>query len=96
MRSAIVMSAKTPSNANRIAPRYCLRASCRVTHVGTETLVGEFVCYGKTPDIGRDVLLACTLYVENEPLVCSDVELVLFEECPVECVRNVTFTIKQQ
>ena len=96
MATRMMSSSKVPSrDDNRIAPRYCFRASCRVVHVGTDNVVGEFTCHGKTPDIGRDVLSVCSVYVEHEPLVCSDVELVLFEECPVECVRTVTFTIKQ-
>ena len=83
----------SPVRGDRVAPRYCFRAKCRVVHGAKSNVVGEFTCYDKTPDVGRDVFVACRLFAEGDPLLeCTEAELVIFEHCPVECVREVIFT----
>lgn len=78
---------------DRIAARYCFRAKCTVVHSITGHIVGEFVSHGKTPSCSHDVFIASRLYTEDEQLECTDVEMTLFNECPVECVREVVYTV---
>ena len=85
----------TPDN-DRVASKYCFKASCKLLHVPSGKVLGAFVSYDKTPQAAVDVSTACEISVDGFPEGCEcqapeDVSLVLLMECPVECVREVRY-----
>jgi hypothetical protein len=76
------------------AAKYCFKASCKLVNMTTKQPMGAFVTYGKSPEITRDVFIACNISLEGFPEGCvcdDDIDLTLLEECPVECVREVKY-----
>ncbi len=86
----------TPKNPkdDKVASRYCFRAKCHMIDQVTGNVYGTFTGHDKTMRVTNDVYIACQLSLESFPngLECDpEIELVLLEECPVECVREVIF-----
>jgi hypothetical protein len=83
------------SPGDKLAAKYCFRAKCKIVHTVTGRTFGEFVTYGKTPDVSHDVFIAGRLYTDGEDLECAEPELVLFRECPVECTREIVLMLHE-
>lgn len=86
---------RQPPLGDKIARAYCFKARCYVTDRSGGRILGSFVAYGKSPQVTEDVKKACAEAVALEfppDAMCdSDVELVLLDECPVECSEDVQF-----
>jgi hypothetical protein len=83
-----------PPRGERIAKAYCFRARCYVVDILMAKPRGSFVSHGKDITVAEDVHIACRVSLPSFPAGCecdTDVELVLLEECPVECERTVTY-----
>jgi hypothetical protein len=81
-------------SSEKKATKYCFKATCKLIHSQTRAPMGAFVTYGKSPDITRDVFIACNVSLDSFPKGCvcdDDIILTLLEECPVECVREVKY-----
>lgn len=74
-----------------IARKYCFKASA--TLYNQHRTFGTFVAYGKTMEVSQNVELACTIALQDPDTfpeaVWDPVEIMLFEECPVECSATV-------
>lgn len=92
-----VLCQTQPPKGDKLAPKYCFKASCKLVHPTTSHVMGAFVAYEKSPDVARDVYIACQVSLEGFPKgyeCCPDVDLVFLEECPVECIREVKFVVE--
>lgn len=81
-------------SSDKLASKYCFKASCKLIDPVARRTIGKFVAYYKTPDVAKDVLTACEVSLDGFPRGsrCDpDVDLVFLQECPVECVREVRF-----
>lgn len=77
---------------DKIATKYCFRAKSKIVHAVTGRIRGEFVAYGKTLSVSHDVFVASRMFTEGEDtLECTEPELTVFSECPVECTLEVVF-----
>ena len=78
-----------------IARKYCLRA--KATLYNEHQVFGSFVAYGKTIEIIHNVENACKICLNDADTfpgaVWDDVEVTMFEECPVECSAKVFWEI---
>lgn len=76
-----------------IARQYCLKASAQIYN--HHRVYGTFVAYGKTLDIVKNVENACSLCLQNNDefpdCVADEVEVILYDQCPVECSAKVEF-----
>lgn len=71
---------------DKIAKKYCFKASGSVKVVGTGKIVGSVIAYDKTADVARVVEKLCAERAALEDnLETTDVFLTLYEECPCEC-----------
>lgn len=86
---------KVPSVNDPLARRYCFRATCKLVDIGSKHkhTVGSFTGYDYRPTVARDVQLACKLHAGSLPIghECTEVELVAFEECPMELTNDIYF-----
>lgn len=76
-----------------IARQYCFKASASIYN--QHRVFGTFVAYGKTMEISKNVENACKICLQDSDLfpecVWDDVEIVVYDVCPVECSAKVQF-----
>lgn len=80
---------------DKVANKYCFRATAHLTSGTTDKHMATFTGYDKTPDVGNAVQKACQdlakqKYDQDKNCWCTAAEMVLHEECPVECTGDVT------
>lgn len=77
----------THVNSNPIARKYCIKATAAVYN--QYRVYGHFVGYGKTMEVGKNIENACKMCVQDTDsfpeCVWDDIEITIFEDCPVEC-----------
>ena len=80
-------------NKDPIATKYCIRAVCHMLDASNKRIWGTFTGYDKTPDIAMAVEVACTVHAASKGpgVECTEPEMLLHIECPVECGGDVTF-----
>lgn len=80
-------------NNDRIAAKYCFRAVSHLRSIKSRRIIGTFTGFDKTPDIAISVQKACEAHIASklgDPCECMEAQLLLHEECPVEC-GDITF-----
>lgn len=79
------------AHVNTIARKYCIKASATVYN--HQRTFGTFVTYGKTMDVTKNIENACKMCLQDNDsfpeCVWDDIELVIMDECPVECSATV-------
>ena len=76
-----------------IARKYCFKASMKI-NTRANVQIGTFYAYGIKPTIAKHVERSAAKFIldySSEALECSEVELVLHDECPVELSSVVYF-----
>lgn len=93
-RMPVLMKRK---NDDRVAKRYCVRATVRVVRSDSKVPFGIFTGYDINMDIARHVENACTIFRDtllsniDESFECEDPEVVVLRECPVEITNEISF-----
>lgn len=81
---------KTP-----MARKYCLKATAVIYN--SRQRFGKFIAYGKTLDVAKKVENACKICLQDEDtfpeVMWDDIEVTIFEECPVECDAKVHWEV---
>lgn len=72
---------------DKIANKYCFKATAHLRVKATGQTLGSFTCYDKTPEVGAQVQRICKEHIKDgdESLDCTLVDLTLHEVCPTEC-----------
>jgi hypothetical protein len=81
-----------PPHKEKIAPKYCFKATAHLRVRASNQIVGSFTAYDKSPEVAAQVQRMCREYVRDgdESVDCTLVDLVLLEECPTECDGEVS------
>lgn len=96
-----LVSMKMNPNAPRtdkIAPRYCFKATAHLRVKATGRIVGSFTSYDKSPEVAAQVQRMCKEYLADgdDTVDCTLVDMVLFAECPTECDGEVSVVFYAQ
>ena len=86
-RLTTVCMSKPNQDRDRVASKYCFKASAQLKEKATGRIIGCFTGYDKTMEIAAEVTRLCESHrLEDDDLTeCTLSKLVLFEECPTEC-----------
>lgn len=93
MKAVTMMTAK--KKPDHIAQKYCFRAVVHLRDKTSQRIVGTFTGFDKTPLVAKQVQEACRQHIESkrdERCECTESQLLLYQECPVECSGDITFT----
>lgn len=95
MRTIVVAQNGNSSRMDKIAKKYCFRASARIVRAETGQPYAMFTSFDANPDIARRVEESAQEFVagmaEVERLVAEPADLVMYPECPVELTNDVYF-----
>lgn len=91
----IIAAANAPQN--KLAAKYCFKATAHLKTVANGRLLASFTAYDKSPEVAAAVQRTCeSMRADNQPpsdVVCSVVELLLYETCPTECDGEVSTVV---
>ncbi len=79
-----------PPRTDKIAPKYCFKATAHLRLKTSGQILGSFTSYDKSPEVAAAVQRLCREHVKDDTMDCTLVDLVLLEECPTECDGEVS------
>lgn len=98
MKSSVITMKMNSRYPDKIAPKYCFKATAHMRLKATNQIVGSFTAYDKSPEVAAQVQRLCKEYIQNgdDTVDCTLVDLTLHEECPTECDGEVSVVFYSQ